>query len=85
MDNTELRQNCYAMGYSDGEVGAFYDGYEKGKTKTIEEMETIVSEFNDYCDATECLDCWMNSFDKSCLHQWIDKKLEQLKEEHDGR
>ena len=37
MDNTELSQHCYAMGYSDGEVYAFYDGYEKGREDVIDE------------------------------------------------
>lgn len=44
MDNTELRHHCYAMGYSDGEVGAFYDGYEKGKADAIDEYVKLFIE-----------------------------------------
>lgn len=45
MDNTELRHHCYAMGYSDGEVGAFYDGYEKGKADGIGVTEITEEDF----------------------------------------
>lgn len=44
MDNTELSQYCYAMGYSDGEVYAFYDGYEKGRADAIEECIEILKD-----------------------------------------
>lgn len=42
MNNTELRHHCYAMGYSDGEVGAFYDGYEKGIADALENKRYII-------------------------------------------
>ena len=40
MNNTDLRKHCYAMGYSDDEVGAFYDGYEKGRADAISLLQT---------------------------------------------
>lgn len=45
MDNTDLRHHCYAMGYSDGEVGAFYDGYEKGRADAIDELVRMVARY----------------------------------------
>lgn len=38
MSKSELRNHCYAMGYSDGEVSAFYDGIEKGRADAFDEV-----------------------------------------------
>ena len=49
MTGEELRKHCYAMGCSDGEVDAFYDGYQQGRADAIEEAKNkIVRHLNDY-------------------------------------
>lgn len=46
MSNTDLRHHCYAMGYSDGEVGAFYDGYEQGRADALDEFLELFCDKN---------------------------------------
>ena len=64
MNNTDLRKHCYAMGYSDDEVGAFYDGYEKGKADAIDECIGIVKFYQNQYDGI----------------YWAIRELEELKQ-----
>lgn len=55
MSKSDLRSHCYAMGYSDGEVSAFYDGIEKGRADAIDEFaEALPNEFCNYCNQIAC-------------------------------
>ena len=64
MNNTDLRKHCYAMGYLDDEVGAFYDGYEKGKADSIDECIGIVKFYQNQYDGI----------------YWAIRELEELKQ-----
>ena len=44
MTGEELRKHCYSMGYSDGEVDAFYDGYHQGRVDAINDFKKSVKE-----------------------------------------
>ena len=78
MDNTDLRHHCYAMGYSDGEVGAFYDGYEQGKADAIDEGISKIDKLTTYYAG----DKEGNAITpKVVIKEDVIKVLEQLKEQ----
>lgn len=81
MNNTDLRHHCYAMGYSDGEVGAFYDGHEKGMEDAIEKCAEIISK-NMRCESCP-VDCLWGTEEKckDALALYLKTQIEEQKNE----
>ena len=75
MNNTDLRKHCYAMGYSDDEVGAFYDGYEKGRADAIQFIEEKLLDLELFADN----DYWSNNKSMMWKTEEVREILEHLK------